>query len=261
MRHLTLALMLITISCFAQDGHFQFGGRSAGLANASLTTTDSWSLVNNIGALGSYENTSCFAGYQTRYGVSDLQAFSGGFVHHTRGFTTGAGYYRFGGSLYNQQRIMVGVANKIQFVSLGAGVSVIQYHVESLQTTRKIAVEFGGLAEIVPQLVFGAHIFNLSQDAVVPTVMKAGMSYRPSARLMLNTEIEKDLSSYEVLRVGMEYLPVNPLYIRTGFSTRPFKAAYGLGINWADFLLDYAYGTNGTLGTTHDLSICYKISK
>lgn len=261
MRLLAFLFILASTTLRGQDGQFEFGGRNAGMAGTSITLSDPWAVFNNVGALGGFDGTAAFAGYQNRYGLTDLQSLAGGFVHTARGFTSGVGYFRFGGSLYNQQRISLAVGNKIQFVSLGAGAHVIQYHIESLETIRKVAFEFGGKAELIPKLILAANVFNFKQSRTVPTVMKAGLSYRPTSRLMLNAEIEKESISNEVFRTGIEYFPISAVAFRTGFSTHTFKSYFGLGFKWSAFQLDYAFTASESLGSIHDVSINYQLRK
>lgn len=251
--------LFLSGSLFGQDGHYLAGGRSAGMAGTSLTLADAYSTLNNPGSLGRVSTSSAFAGYQNRYGINDLQSFTGGFVYAKPWATSAFSYYRFGGDLFNQQRMSFAIGNQIQLVSLGLGVSLLQYQVEGLKTIHRTAIEFGGQAQLVPQLVFAAHLFNFRQRTYVPTVMRAGLSYRPTEKWMLNAEAEKDLALPEVFRMGMEYQLLKPLAFRTGFSNHPFKSTFGFGLNWNAFQFDYGL-TNSQLGSKHDVSLIYQLS-
>ncbi|MFT6867552.1 MAG: hypothetical protein ACJA08_002395 [Cyclobacteriaceae bacterium] len=260
MRLLLLTLLsIISTFILAQDGKYQMGAASSGLGGSSLTVTNGWSIFNNVGALGAVDETSAFAAYQNRYNIPGFQVIGGGFVHAMTHATAGIAYYRIGDNIYNQQRVSFAIGNKFQMVSLGAGVNVIQYHAESLDTRRRLAIEFGGVAQIIPELSFGAHIFNLKESQIVPTVMKAGLSYRPSDQLMINLETEKELGFSEVFKAGLQYQLIEPLFFRTGISTKPFKSAFGFGLTLSGFLLDYAYISNPNLGGIHELSLAYKL--
>ncbi|MFY0602185.1 MAG: hypothetical protein JXR03_21090 [Cyclobacteriaceae bacterium] len=251
--------LLLSLRGIAQDGKYQMGASSAAIGGSSLTVANSWSIFNNVGAIGRLDETSAFASYQNRYNVSGFQVVGGGFIHSTDFATAGVAYYRFGDDLYNQQRATFAIGNKIQMVSLGAAVNMIQYHAETLDTRRRVAIEFGGVAQIIPELSFGAHIFNFSNNKVVPTVMKAGLSYRPSEQLMINLETEKELGFSEVFKAGIQYQLIDPLFIRTGISTKPFRSAFGLGVLFSGFMCDYAFVSDPNLGSTHELSLAYKI--
>lgn len=258
----------LTLACLAQDGKYNFGARSSGMAGASLTVGDEYSLFNNIGGLGLMENHAAFAGYQNRYGITEFQVIGGGAVYSHDIGNAGIGYYKFGDDLYSEQRVHLAIGSSLQLVSLGLGVDLIQYHIATVGTQNVLAIQFGGIAEITPQLVFGAHIHNINQaqlvaetDERVPTVMKGGFSYRPSDELMINLEVEKDLDFDEVFKAGLEYQIVENVYIRTGISTEPFFGAFGVGFHPKNLKFDYSFADDSRLGNVHELSLAYVIVK
>lgn len=259
-----LGLFFIAFTTLAQDGKFNLGARSAALGGASLTIGDEYSLFNNVGGLGLVENHSVFAGYQNRFGVSSFQTIGAGAVYTTDLGNAGIGFYKFGDDLFSQQRVHLAIGNKIQMVSLGLGVDLLQYNISTVGSKQVLALQFGGIAEISDKLIFGAHIFNLNQAKLdketeyrVPTVMKGGVSYRPSDELMINLEVEKDLDFAEIIKVGIEYQLIENIFLRTGISTEPFLSAFGIGVHPKDFKFDYAYSNDSDLGNIHDITISY----
>ncbi|WP_420316034.1 hypothetical protein [Ekhidna sp.] len=267
---LLASLLLISIwtISFGQTNSFNLGGRSAGMAGASLTLGDEYSLFNNIGGLGRFENHAAFAAYQNRYGVTEFQVVGAGAVYASGIGNAGIGFYKFGDDLYSEQRLHLAFGNKIQMVSLGIGIDLLQYNISTVGTNRALAIQFGGIAEITSQLRFGAHIFNLNQAEIsnetgekAPTVMKAGMSYLPSDELIFNVEVEKDLEFDEVFRAGIEYQIVDKVFLRTGISTKPFMGAFGLGFHPKSLKFDYGFSNDSRLGSIHELSVSYNFKK
>lgn len=263
-------LLTLAISGYSmgQTSSFNLGGRSAGMGGASLTFGDEYSLFNNIGGLGRVENHAAFAAYQNRYGVTEFQVIGAGAVYSSNFGNTGVGFYKFGDYLYSEQRIHLAFGNTFQMVSLGLGLDLLQYNVSTVGTKRALAIQFGGIAEISSALRFGAHILNLNQAKIndetgerAPTVMKAGISYRPSKELILNAEIEKDLDFDEVFKVGIEYEIVDNVFIRTGISTEPFLGAFGLGFHPKNLKFDYAFSNESRLGSIHEISFAYSFIK
>lgn len=261
---LLIICSVFSFSVLSQDGKFNFGARSAGIGGASLTLGDEYSLFNNVGGLGYVENHTAFAGFQNRFGVSALQTIGAGAIYTTDIGNAGIGFYKFGDDLFSQQRLHLAIGNKIQMVSLGLGVDLLQYNVSSVGSRQVIALQFGGIAEISSKFLFGAHIFNLNQAKLsketnerVPTVMKGGFSYRPSKELMINLEVEKDLDFDEVIKAGIEYQLIENVFLRTGISTEPFASSFGIGFRPKNFQFDYAYSNDSNLGSIHDLSISY----
>lgn len=256
----------LQLSLVAQDGKFNFGARNSGMAGASVTLGDQYSLFNNIGGLASVTDHALFGGYQNRYGVTEFQVIGAGAIYHSSIGNAGVGFYKFGDDLFSQQRIHLAIGNKFQMVSLGLGADLLQYNVSTVGTKQALAIQFGGIAEITSKLFFGAHIFNLNQVNLVettgervPTVMKAGVSYRPNEELMINAEVEKDLDFDEIIKVGLEYQIIEHVFLRTGISTEPFLSAFGVGFHPKKLQFDYSYSNDSKLGSIHELSLAFSL--
>ncbi len=261
-----LTTLLCCLFVRSQDGKFNLGARSAGMAGASLTLSDGWSAFNNVGGLGALTEATVNVSYQNRYDVSALQVVGLAYTHPTEWINGGISFYRFGDDLYSQQKLTFSIGNSIQMVSLGGGISIVQYRLESIGVKQVTVFEFGGIAEIIPELVIGTHIFNISQTDLnetesVPIVMKIGISYRPVSSLMINTELVKDLDLSESLVFGLEYELIPLIRIRSGIDTRPRSASFGLGFYLKGFSLDYAYSMRDPLGSINELSLSRSFSK
>jgi hypothetical protein len=250
---------------FAQNGRFDLGARATGMANASVTLGDSWSMFHNIGGLARVENSTAVFSYQNKYGIPEFATFGGAFVKPMLNGVAGIGVFRFGGDLYNEQKINVGFSNQFGFTSLGLNVNYLQYNIEGVGSKGMVMLDFGGLATLTEQLVFGAQVTNINQAELssfsgekVPSVMTAGLSYRPQKGLMLNAEIEKDLDFDAYFKIGIEYQIIEKVKIRTGLVTEPFESAFGVGFAPSSFDVDYSFRNNPNLGDIHELSIAYR---
>lgn len=270
MHYLITASFVLSVLSFVrgQGGSFNLGARNSALAEASITLDDAHSLFNNVGGIARLENHSFIATYQNRYNIPEFQVVGTGIIYTSSIGNAGIGFYKFGDDLFHQQRIHLALGNQFDRVSLGVGLGINQYHVSTVGTQHVLVLQFGGIAEITPQLLFGAHVFNLNQakiveetDEQVPTVMKTGISYRPTKEVIINIEVEKDLDYDEVIRAGVEYQVVKKVFIRTGVSTNPSVNAFGVGFNPKNLAFDYAYRNDVNLGAIHELSFTYSISK
>lgn len=264
---LTLSLFLGTCA-YGQDGTYALGARGAALAGAICTVSDGWSIFNNPGAVGSLTETTLAASYQNRYYLQELQVVGGGFTYHHKLLNAGLKYFKFGNNLYSQQTSGIILSNRIQMVSLGIGLNIIQTAMEGFQTTHAVALELGGVAEINQRLQFGAHIFNLKHTEHYPTTMKLGMAINPIDPLKINIEVEKQLQVRERVKTGIEYTPIKWLDLRTGIIIQPnshtthqISSTYGLGFNSPVLLVDYAFSSVSQLGAIHELSLTYKLKK
>ena len=139
-------------------------------------------------------------------------------------------------------------------------INYFQMLIEGLEKQSTLILEFGGIAEITPRWYFGAHIYNLTQARIAPTVVKAGLSYRPFQTLSLNLEVLKDIDFEPTVRLGLEYEAFRFFRLRTGFNDQPFKAFGGIGFHKNRLSIDYSYGTHQQLGGSSQISVSYHTS-
>ncbi|SEJ40834.1 hypothetical protein SAMN05192553_103736 [Cyclobacterium xiamenense] len=261
----------ITWNAWPQNSmdHYPKGAISMGMGNASVTLSDPWAVFNNIGALGKAEETiQAFAGYDHRLGLNELTTVSTGLVIPTKKIgNLGIGISNFGGTLFNQQQIGLGIANQLGLASLGLKISYFQTNIEGFGRTARPVIELGGTAELLPGLFFGAHANNLTRAAIsqasndyLPTTVKAGISYRPSENLLVNFESEKELLSPAQFKAGVAYSFQQKLWARTGINTRPNNLFFGIGFKPRRYQIDYAMSRNFLLGFTHHFSFTYNLS-
>lgn len=260
-------LLLTSIHVLSQEAQFQLGARSTAIGGSAITIQDAYSLFNNIGGLAGVDEHTFFASYQSRYDVPAFSVIGAGMIYPTPLGSAGLGFFRFGDQYFSEQRIHLAFGHTIDLVSLGVGLDLLQYHTSTVGTKHALAIQFGGIVALSPDVYLGMHVFNLNQaslskedDASIPTIMKIGFSYRPSDELMINLEVEKDLGFPEIFRTGMEYQIIPKVYMRTGLTTHPLQTAFGLGFHPKRIALDYAFSTTRVLGNIHEFSTSYTFS-
>lgn len=270
-----ITILLLTVQIRHGRGqnsmdHFPKGAQSMGLGNASVTLNDPWAVFNNIGALGTAsDQLIAFAGYDHRLGLNELTTLAAGLTIPTGKLgTLGIGLSNYGAALFNQQQIGIGIANQMGLASLGIKLSYFQTNIEGFGRSARPVIEFGGTAELIPGLFFGAHMYNVTRSAVskdsrdyLPTTMKAGISYRPSENLMVNLETEKELLSPPQFKAGLAYNFEKKFWARTGINTQPNNLFFGIGFKPRKYQIDYAMSRNYLLGFTHHFSFNYNLSE
>jgi hypothetical protein len=258
-------IFLMSLFCtfsFAQygTGH-PTGARSTGMGNAHVTLSDGWSLFNNIGGMGRVMESQALFGYDHRLGLNELTTLAAAMALVQDWGNLGVTVSHFGGTLFNQQNLGIGMSNTLGITSFGVKLNYFQTNIEGFGRTASPIIELGGLAELTPQLLFGAHIYNLTRsklsklsDEYLPMTVKAGLSYRPSDSLMLNVEAEKEILLDPIFKAGLEYNLKNRIWGRTGFHTQPNNFFFGLGFKPRKYQIDYAMSQNYRLGFTHHFS-------
>ena len=170
------------------------------MANTHVTVEDGWSIFNNVGSMGRVKSNQAFFGYDHRLGLNELTTLAAGSTLINNWGVVGLSLSHYGGKLFNQQNIGLGFSNTLGIASFGVKINYFQTNIEGYGRNAGPVLEFGGTAILSPGLYFGAHVYNftrtklskISQD-YLPTVIQAGVSYRPSQKLMINVEAEKEI--------------------------------------------------------------------
>ena len=296
---LTLAVVLPGASAWAQgNGPGVRGARAAALSNASVALAgEVWSMGNNVAGIaeirrptvGFYAENRYFSaalnvgaltvalplGRTTAPAADVMPGAEGAALAPAaapiwaRNGVVAFEAQRFGGQLYNETRVGAGYGYRFGQISLGGRVDVLQVSIEGLGSRRVLFGTLGGQIEIVPRrLSFGASLYNLSQtrlasyeDERVPTILKAGLAYRPSTQVILLAETEKDVERAANFKFGLEYRPVPILAARLGLASLTEQASAGIGVLTGAFQIDYAATFQQALGFSQHLSVTLRLMK
>jgi hypothetical protein len=255
------------------------GARAAALSNASAALSgEVWAIGNNVAGLGSLNAPTVGFYAENRYFSAALNvaalavALPIGPVTpgatlaqpaQARNGVVGLEVQRFGGSLYNETRAGLGYGYRFGLISLGARVDMLQVSIEGLGSRRVVLGSLGGQMELLPnKLAIGVSLYKLNQakladyqDERVPTILKAGLAYRPSAQVLLLAETEKDVERDANFKAGLEYRPVPILAARLGLASLTEQVSAGLGLQAKSLDLSYAAAYQQNLGFSHQLSV------
>jgi hypothetical protein len=269
----SLIILLLTQSFFSTILLAQFRnlgiGRASGFANASVTLNDQWAIFNNIGGLAWIEKAYALSSFDNRFSMAGFNTVTAGMVAPSKyGLVGGLTISQFGSEQYRETNFSIGLSHKISNVSIGLRANYFQMAIEGLGTRRLFAFEFGGVMKLTETIWIGAHIYNFNQakvadfqDERLPVVMKTGISYRPTEKLIINLETEKDINFPQTFKAGLEYRIVPSFALRTGISTKPFISSYGFSFNFYAFELLYALNTHPQLLSSHHLALVYQFRK
>jgi hypothetical protein len=270
-RILFIIIVFPGIAMSNQDD-FPIGARSWGMANAVVAQSDRYSIYNNIAGLATQVEASVFSSYHSYYGFDGINTVTFGAVVPLREeMAAGFSVQRFGDKIYNELSFGLGIAHRINRISLGLKLSYRQIAVNapSLSLSKKaFVVEMGGIAQITSTVYFGAHVYNLAQGSFsgegsekLPTVLKTGLTYIPTKSLRLSAEFVKNTEYPASLRAGLEYEAISQVFVRTGITVKPYTNHFGFGIVGNKFTVDYASTSHPQLGWSHHITLAYAWKK
>jgi hypothetical protein len=265
-------LVLFTLAAFAaysQSTSMFMGARAQALGYTTSCVKDEWALFNNIGGLSDVKNTTTSFSYHAYPLFKTFNRMAAVICIPTKIGVIGTGVFSFGDKTYNEQVLSAGFSNQFGIASLGVKVNYIQYQAEGFGSTGVFTVSMGGIATLTPQLMVGAHITNINQPKItmddqgetVPTKLNAGLAFKPSDKVFISGEIEKDISRDAILKVGVEYQFHKKFIMRTGLNLHPDAGFVGFGFKPKRFSLDYAMGYHVVLGVNHQATISFKFGK
>lgn len=260
---------VLSLPASAQNAEpFPMGARAWGMAQAVVAQSDRYALVNNIAGIATEREGSVYSSYDSYFGFQGVGTLAFGAVLPLRDeLAAGFSVQRFGDPIYNEMSFGLGVAHRIDRISLGlkANYRQIAVNANSVSLSRKaLVVEMGGIAQLSSTVFLGAHISNLTQGSFsgesseeLPTVLKTGLTYVPTESLRLSGEFVKNTAYPASLRAGLEYEAIPNLFFRTGVASKPYTNHLGLGYAGGNFAVDYAASSHPQLGWSHHVTLAY----
>ncbi len=261
--YLWMILFFIDLQGHGQSVSTLLGARSAGMGYASVVLQDESSLFNNIGAIAEVDKTSSFFAFEARPALPGSNRTGAGILAPCRAGVFAIGLFRFGDDLYHEQMVRCAYGNKLGIASLGGSLQYVQYSAGTFGRKGAFTVDFGGRAQITPQVSVGAYIVNVSQSRLseqetLPVKLVAGIGFRPDERFLVITEVVKDLSYAATWKTGVEYVIHKKVFVRSGFNLNPNAAFFGLGAKTTRLKADYSIALNTMLGDAHQVSASFQ---
>lgn len=267
-------LLLLSFWCGAyllpaQNGVFiANNARSIALGGSGVAFTGLSSLGNNPAGLAELESWGGTVQAEQRFRLSELQLLTAAGAVPTASGNFGLQINYFGFEAYNEQRVGITYARKLfDQLYLGAQVGVFNTRIPEYGSRTLITLDLGLLAPLSRELSFGFHLLNPMRMEIIDgeylaTVLRFGLDYRPSEKLHLLAEIEKDIQMAVRVHSGLEYQIIDPLYLRLGVATEPVSMSFGFGYVLAGGLsMDIAASYHQVLGFTPAFGVIYRADR
>lgn len=246
------------------------GAAQAGTGGVSVFTTGIWSTHNNPAGLAKLINPLTGLYIENRFLIKELFFNVGSFALPVKngGFGIAISHMRLG----QYTNTFAGLAYGRQFgESFSAGVRFDCYRVsfgKEYEAGTAVSFDAGIQWEISENVTFACNVFNPTRvkliglsDEQMPSIIRAGFSYKPIPELLLLTEIEKSSSSVIVFACGMEYAFEDKIFVRAGLGLNSSKFSFGFGYVFSQFSIDVAASWHQTLGFTPQVSLAYTFSR
>src|SRR5690554_62040 len=254
-----VAFTLLSAFIVNAQGWMSQGARVGALANNGVTFVDAFSFHHNPGALGFIEQGSAGISYESRYALKELQSQSVAVAVPLKIGVISAGGQFYGYDTYRTTRAGLGYSMKLsEKISAGVQFNYLGMNLGSYYGSKHgISAELGALAKLTDKVSIGFSVVNLGRakladfkDDRFGTLLRLGISYQLIEELLIVAEIEQEVTYDTRLRAGIEYHPIDLLYIRAGVQGAPMDFAFGFGLKYERFKLDLSTQYNQVLGWT-----------
>lgn len=246
---------------------FSTGGRSAAMGNTSVIIIDPFSSFNNQAGLAGVENISIGVCTERKFMLASLQQHGFVLAIPTSSGTFGLTMNYFGYSTFKENKVGIGFGKKIndKFFA-GVQLDYLFTSITEYGTKSNFTFEAGIIAKITKELILGIHLYNplrpqlseyLDKVEKSPTIMKIGIAYEVSKKIIIAVETEKDIDEKAILKAGIEYKIIDKFCMRMGISTNPVINSFGIGLNMKNIKIDIASVYHPLLGMYPSISLCY----
>ena len=262
--------LLSPLSSTAGNEYSAAGARSAGLANASVSLSDLWSINNNQAGLAFLKSPTAGVCYENRFLVKELSLKSGAAAIPVKGGTVGIIVSSFGYTAYSENKYGLAFAKSFgENLSAGIQLDYLSTKIGDVYGSTGVpAAELGVQAKPMENLTIGAHVFNINRAKLadqenehIPSFFRMGIDYRFSEKVFVAVEVEKNIDHKAELKTGIEYRPLKEFFLRTGISSNPVETSFGFGLYLKGFRIDFASSLHPSLGFTPNLGLAYEINK
>ena len=259
---LTVLFSLFFSSLFSQSYPYLFSGRSNALGGIQSTLFDINGLMANPASSSGIENIALLASVQDRFLINDVRSAQALAGYSFEGGSVGIGLTYQGFDLYNEQGIFLNYSRRLlENLFIGANIHYKQFEISEHGSTNWFTFQLGIHVPLSDEWSFAASIYNplsvdISDTDSDITMISVGIRYSPSTKTTLFAEVDKDIDFDPNLKVGIEYLPLESLFIRFGYSSDPSAVYFGFGFRLGSTIeVDLASSYHNFLGYSPAASI------
>lgn len=259
--------LLVQLSVFAGKGQNTLGARSYGLAGSSILFHDFWSAENNPAGLAHVNEWGAGFSYENHFLLREFANKGFATSYPTKNGAFGLSISQFGFNVFNENKIGLSYGQKLgEKLSMGIQVNYLSTQIsEGYGNSSSISGNIGIMADITDELRLAAVLINPNQSSLseyederYPSLLKLGLSYSYSEKVIILSEVVKDIDFDADLKVGIEYHAVEMLYLRLGYATNPAFSTFGFGLDLQQFKLDFASGYDARLGFSPQISLSFQ---
>jgi len=265
-----LLILLLPVSLCMGNTRNTVGAQSAALGFSSVSLVSPWSAMNNQAGLGFTDNYQLGVYAENRFLLEELNFLSLSAAIPTKSGTFGIGLSYFGDEFLSETFVKLGYGRRLSD-QLSIGIELDYFALDAGFYGSKSAVTFGVgfLYRVDEKLQVGAHFFNpfnitltaQEDDDIINNSLRVGATYRPSNKVFIIFEAEKNIDDPLVGKIGVDYSLNEIVALRIGYASQPDLLTLGTGFAFSHFRIDLAASVHLELGVSPHFSLSYNIPR
>ncbi len=248
----------------AQNGTPTAGGaRGLAMGNTGLGFQDINAIFSNQAGLADLKSVELTVFGEQRFFLSELNVLRAGVALPVSAGVFGLSLEYFGFDQYNEQKIGLSYARRLsKLISISGQIDYLNTRIPEYGNDGSLTFELGIQSNLVENLTLAAHIYSpvqvrINEDYSIPSVYRLGLAYKPSSKVIVTAELEKDLDYEATFRGGLEYAAAEGFFLRLGAGSNPTIISFGLGYKKNTLTIDVASAYHLDLGFMPALSAGY----
>lgn len=269
-QYLILFFSILTFLSFASGENTVVGASNTAMGGTSSTSQNIFSAHNNPAGMAYVKRIGFGIFAEKPFIIKDVNNFNLSAVVPLKKLGSfGFDVNYFGYSAYNETRAGFSYARSFaEVISVGLKFDYLRLAISNNGSKNVFAFGLGLQYQPIKVIRFGAYVYNPISSNIdtdykekLASNFVLGLSYLPSEKLTINIDAEKELNEKFRLKAGVEYKPLDILFLRLGAATNPTLLSFGLGTEFKGFKLDVAAAYHLQLGVSPQVSIVYNINK
>ncbi len=275
LRHVTVVLCLwAALSGLSSQTMAQWtmGGRAVAMAKAGTALpSDNWAVFHNPALIDVEERH--FGLFAIRYyGLRELEdhaaviTFPGSFSFRgdEMSFGVAAGIHSYGFKLFRETQIRGGWSIRRKRLRFGMVMNYVHLQISGYGSTGLPAVDTGLAVELIRGFRVGYRVANLflggsgyGEIDRYPAEMAIGLSWNGMPRLLMTSELVKDVLYPVSFRTAMEWEGVAGIFFRGGWTTAPLTWSTGAGFQLSRVTANIAVQKHPVLGLSPGIDFSF----
>lgn len=234
------------------------------MARGGLTFEDGNSLITNPAGISRLERLTLIGGAERPFLLPELQSISLALAVPLKAGSFGLTLQRKGFSLFSRQQIGLAYAREISpEITIGIRLWLRRTVIRDYGNHHAPGADLGFQVKILKELALGGRL--ATPAGLLPSAQKTqspllaiGLGYRPSEKVLIILETEKELDTPARIVAALEFQPAPETSLRVGVNTSPASYTFGAGVKMGKHLtFDVGAGYHPILGFSPCVTIQY----